>query len=134
MQNFEIATLIVFLTMYAGSALRAILDPKGYRESEIAFYRSGRPGTFELLTFLMTGAALALLIVHFVLETAKVSQVLLYAMVILFDLMIPFHFMPFFRERMASSLKQKSDAQYRSSGFKRLAIAAAIIIIPFIYA
>ena len=133
MQTFELATLLAFLVMYVGSALRAIVDPKGYRESEISFYRSGRPGLFELLTFGLTGVALAFLIIHFVLETARVSQILLYAMVILFSIMVPFHFMPFFRERMTSTLRQKTDAQYRSSGYKRLAIAAVMVVIPLIY-
>ncbi len=133
MQTFEFATMIVFLLMYLGSALRAIAAPEQYRDAELTFYKSGKPAVFELLSFILTGAAFALLIVHFVLEAPHVSQILLYAMVVLFDIMLPFHFMPFFRERMASSLKQKTAAQYRSSGMKRLAIGAAIVLLPLIY-
>ena len=133
MQTFELLTTAVFLIMYAGSALRAIIAPEHYRSAEVAFYKSGKPALFELLSFMLTGAAFVLLVMHFVLETPRVSQVLLYGMVILFDLMLPFHFMPFFRERMASSLQQKSAEKYRGSGLKRLAIAAAIVVIPLIY-
>lgn len=133
MQTFELLTTIVFLLMYAGSALRAIIAPERYREAELAFYRSGKPALFELLGFVLTGAAFALLIVHFVVETPRLGQLLLYAMVIIFDIMLPFHFLPFFRERMAGSLKQKTPDQYRNSGYKRLAISAAIIILPLIY-
>ena len=133
MQTFELLTMAVFLLMYAGSALRAILAPDRYREAEVAFYKSGRPALFELIGFVLTGAAFALLIVHFVVETPRLGQALLYAMVILFDIMMPFHFLPFFRERMSSSLKKKTPAEYRSSGYKRLAIAAAIVLIPLIY-
>ena len=133
MQTFELLTTVAFLLMYAGSALRAILAPERYREAEIAFYRSGKPAVFELLGFVLTGIAFVLLIIHFVVETPRIGQLLLYAMVIIFDIMLPFHFLPFFRERMSSSLKQKTPAQYRSSGYKRLAIAAAIIVLPYIY-
>ncbi len=133
MQTFELATMIVFLIMYLGSALRAIMTPDQFRDAEIAFYKSGKPALFELLSFVLTVAAFVLLIMHFVLETAHLSQSLLYGMVILFDIMLPFHFMPFFRERMSSSLKKKTAAQYRSSGMKRLAIGAAIVLLPIIY-
>ena len=133
MQTFELLTMAVFLLMYAGSALRAILAPDRYREAEVAFYKSGRPALFELIGFVLTGAAFALLIVHFVVETPRLGQALLYAMVILFAIMMPFHFLPCFRERMSSSLKKKTPAEYRSSGYKRLAIAAAIVLIPLIY-
>ncbi len=133
MQTFELLALVAFLASYLLSALRAIATPEQYREREIEFYRSGKLGVFELATFVLTGLALGLLIVHFVLETPKISQILLYAMIIIFDVMMPFHFFPFFRNRMVSSLKQKTAAQYRSSGLKRLAIAAVIILIPLIY-
>ncbi|MBE0643624.1 MAG: hypothetical protein IH600_06055 [Bacteroidetes bacterium] len=133
MQTFELAAMIVFLVMYIGSALRAITAPEQYRSAEIAFYKSGKPAMFELLSFVLTGAAFALLILHFVLETARLSQIVLYAMIILFDVMLPLHFTPFFRDRMAGSLKQKTPAQYRNSGWKRMAIGAAIILIPIIY-
>ena len=133
MQTFEFATMVAFLIMYLGSAFRAIATPDQYRDAEIVFYKTGKPALFELLSFVLTGAAFVLLVMHFVLETAKVSQILLYAMVLLFDIMMPFHFMPFFRDRMAGSLKQKSASQYRNSGLKRLAIGAAIILLPMIY-
>jgi hypothetical protein len=133
MQTFELLALVTFLTSYLLSALRAIATPEQYRDREIEFYRSGKPGVFELVSFVLTGLALGFLIVHFVLETPKISQLLLYGMIIIFDLMMPFHFFPFFRDRMASSLKQKTADQYRSSGLKRLAIAALIILLPLIY-
>jgi hypothetical protein len=133
MQTFELLATIVFLVMYAGSAVRAIIAPEQYRDSEIAFYKSGRPALFELTGFVLTGAAFVLLVLHLTLETPLISQLLLYGMVMLFALMLPFHFLPFFRERMASSLKQKSAEKYRGSGLKRLAIAAAIVLLPLIY-
>ncbi len=133
MQTLELFALIAFLTSYVGSALRAIATPEQYRTSEMEFYRSGKPGWFELVNFALTGMAFVLLVAHFILEIPRVSQILLYAMIILFDLMIPFHFMKFFRDRMVGTLKQKTAAQYRNSGLKRLAIAAAIILLPLIY-
>lgn len=133
MQTFEFVTMIAFLVMYLGSAFRAIATPEQYRNAEITFYKTGKPTFFESFSFGLTGAAFVFLIIHFVTESARVSQTLLYAMVILFEIMMPFHFMPFFRERMSSSLKKKTPVQYRSSGLKRLAIGAAIILLPIIY-
>ncbi|MCB2203972.1 hypothetical protein KQI65_04430 [bacterium] len=133
MQTFELLTLVAFLIMYLGSALRAILTPESYREAEITFYKSGKPGAFELISFAFTSLAFILLIVHFVMETAQVGQILLYAMVILFEIILPFHFMPFYRDRMVSTLNKKTPAEYRSSGMKRLAIGAIIILLPMIY-
>lgn len=133
MQPFELLTTIVFLTMYAGSALRAIIAPEAYRAAEILFYKNGKPALFELAAFVLTGVAFLLLLVHFVIETPRVSQILLYGMVILFEVMLPFHFMPFFRERMASTLSAKTPAKYRSSGLTRLGIAALIVLLPLIY-
>jgi hypothetical protein len=133
MQTFELLTMVSFLAAYVAGALRAIVTPELFREREIEFYRSGRPGIFEIWTFSLQGLALGMLAAHFVLETPKVSQILLYGMVIVFDLMIPFHFLPFFRDRMASTLKQKTAVQYRSSGMKRLILAAGIILLPLIY-
>ena len=49
MQTFELLTMIAFLTMYLGSALRAIIAPESYRQAEINFYKTGKPGVFELL-------------------------------------------------------------------------------------
>ena len=133
MQLFEFLTTLAFLTMYAGSALRAIIAPEAYRSAEIAFYKSGKPALFELAAFVLTGAAFVLLVIHFVTETPRVSQILLYGMVILFDIMLPFHFLPFFRERMASTLSVKTPEKYRSSGLTRLGIAALIVLFPLIY-
>ncbi|MBN1448232.1 MAG: hypothetical protein JXA28_09905 [Bacteroidetes bacterium] len=133
MQTFELLTMIAFLTMYMGSALRAIVAPGAYREAEIAFYNTGKPGIFEIFSFSLTSLALGTLVAHFVLETAHVGQIVLYAMVILFELILPFHFMPFYRDRMVRTLKNKTDADYRSSGYKRLAIGAVIILLPLIY-
>ena len=133
MQTFELLTMIAFLTMYLGSAMRAIIAPAQYRESEIAFYKTGRPGAFELLSFVFTMLAFVFLIVHFVLETASLGQIVLYAMVILFEIILPFHFMPFYRDRMVRTLQRKTDSDYRNSGYKRLAIGAVIILLPLIY-
>lgn len=133
MQTFELLTMIAFLTMYLGSALRAIVSPADYRQAEIAFYKTGRPGAFELISFALTTLALAFLIIHFVLETASLGQILLYAMVILFELILPFHFMPFYRDRMMRTLQQKTDADYRNSGYKRLAIGTVIILLPLLF-
>ncbi len=133
MQTFELLTLIAFLTMYLGSALRAIIAPAQYRQSEIAFYKTGRPGVFEMLSFGLTSLALVFLIIHFVLESASLGQIVLYAMVILFEIILPFHFMSFYRDRMVRTLQNKTDADYRNSGYKRLAIGAVIILLPLIY-
>lgn len=35
---------------------------------------------------------------------------------------------------MVSSLKQKTAEQYRSSGLKRLGIAAVMVLLPLVYA
>ena len=134
MQTFDLLALVTFLLSYAGSALRAVAMPDSFRNAEIEFYRSGKPGVFELLTFGLNGLALAFLVIHFVMETAQWYHALMYAMIILFDLMTPFHFMPFFRDRMVSSLKQKTAEQYRSSGLKRLGIAAVMVLLPLVYA
>ncbi|MDX9758122.1 MAG: hypothetical protein RBU27_03085 [Bacteroidota bacterium] len=133
MQLFELLTTIAFLTMYAGSALRAIIAPASYRAAEIAFYKSGKPALLELAAFVLTGVAFVFLLVHFIIEIPRVSQILLYGMVILFEIMLPFHFLPFFRDRMVSTLSVKTAEKYRSSGLTRLGIAALIILIPLIY-
>ena len=133
MQTFELYALIVFLLSYVGSALRAIVMPEQFRDSELEFYKSGKPGIFEIANFALTGAAFVLLVVHLVTETPHLYQILLYGMIILFDMMIPFHFMKFFRDRMVGTLKQKTAEQYRSSGLKRLGIAAVIVLLPLIY-
>ncbi|MDT8323585.1 MAG: hypothetical protein RRA94_05715 [Bacteroidota bacterium] len=133
MQTFELLTMVAFLIMYLGSALRAILAPEAYRDAEIAFYKSGKPGAFELLSFSFTSLAFVLLIVHFVLETASAGQLVLYVMVILFEIILPFHFMPFYRDRMVSSLNRKTPGEYRSSGLKRLGIGVIIIVLPIIW-
>ena len=134
MQTFELLTMVAFLIMYLGSALRAITTPEQYRDAEVEFYKTGKPGVFELIGFIFTSLAFALLILHFVTETARLGQIVLYAMVILFEIIMPFHFMSFYRSRMVSSLKQKTPAEYRSSGLKRLAIGGVIVLLPLIYA
>ena len=133
MQTFELLSMVAFLTMYLGSALRAIAMPEAYRQAELAFYKTGKPGVFELISFMLTSLAFVLLVVHFVMEPARLGQVVLYAMVILFEIIMPFHFMPFYRDRMVSSLGKKTAAEYRSSGMKRLGIGAIIILLPMIY-
>ncbi|PLX31545.1 MAG: hypothetical protein C0600_05610 [Ignavibacteria bacterium] len=133
MQTFELLTMIAFLIMYLGSALRAITMPDQYRDAEVEFYKTGKPGLFELVGFVFTSLAFALLIVHFVTEPARLGQVVLYAMVILFEIIMPFHFMSFYRSRMVSSLKNKTPADYKSSGLKRMAIGVVIILLPLIY-
>jgi len=133
MQTYEFLAMIVFLVMYLGSAVRAIIAPGAYREAEIAFYKSGKPGIFEQLSFILTSLALAFLVLHFVFETPRLGQIVLYAMVILFELILPFHFMPFYRDRMVRTLQNKSDADYRSSGYRRLVIGAVIVLLPLIY-
>lgn len=134
MQPFELLTMIAFLVMYLGSALRAITVPEKYRDAEVEFYKTGKPGLFELVGFLFTSLAFAMLILHFMTENARLGQIVLYAMVILFEIIIPFHFMSFYRTRMVSSLKQKTPAEYRSSGWKRIAIGVVIILLPLLYA
>ncbi|MBR9977439.1 MAG: hypothetical protein KFH87_05070 [Bacteroidetes bacterium] len=133
MQTFELLTMVTFLTMYLGSAIRAIVAPDGYRAAEIAFYASGKPALFELAGFLLTGVAFVFLVLHFILEPVQLAQSLLYALVLLITLMMPFHFIRFYRERMTHSLKKKSSAAYRSSGVKRIVIGAAIVLLPYIY-
>ena len=133
MQTFEASALILFVVSYLFGALRSYFTPEVYRQEELQFYKSGKPSTMLLVSFLLASAAFVMLIVHFILEDIRIGQLVLYYQVILFEIVFPFHFMPFFRDRMVKTLTKKTAADYRKHGLKRLAIAVVIIALPFIY-
>ena len=133
MQPIATLALAVFLLMYLMSAIRALVSPASFREAELQFYKTGHPGFFILATFSLGSLSFALVVVHLIFETINPGQAILYFQVVLFEIVMPFHFMPFFRQRMVSTLGQKSQAQYRSLGWKRIAISTAMIALPLIY-
>ena len=132
MQPFELATFLTFISSYLVAASRAIFTPLDYRDAEIRFYQSGRPGGLELATFVLGGAAFAVMLAHFIFEHARLGEIVLYAQVSLFVLVLPFHFMPFLRKRMVSTLSRKSRVDYTHSGFKKIFIALVMVLLPVI--
>ena len=133
MQPYEIATLSLFAAYSAMQALRALLAPGKYKEAELRFYKTGKPDLFDAAVFVLTGAALVALILHFTAERARLGQLLLYVQVILFAATLPLNFMPFLRERTKSTLNRKSTADYKSSGLKKLVLIAITVLAPFIF-
>jgi len=80
----------------------------------------------------MSSVAFVAMVSHFIFETARLGQIMLYAQVTLFTFVLPFHFIGFFRARMKSSLGAKTEMHYRNSGKRKLMIAVIMIILPFI--
>ncbi|MDH7515393.1 MAG: hypothetical protein QHI48_05945 [Bacteroidota bacterium] len=132
MQPFELATLVLFLASYLLPAVRAILRPVSFREAEIVFYKTGKPRLFEILVWVLIGASVVTLIIHFAVEKPRVGQLLLYVMVLMFALVVPLNFVPFLRTRTQKTLNEKSAADYRASGIRKIAVAALIVLLPFI--
>lgn len=132
MQPFETTALCLFLLSYLFSGLYAIFVPDRYRNSEIGFYRSGKPAWQELLVFIPALAAFPVVILHLIFETPKWSEAILYVQVTLFIIAMPFHFQSIFRSKMVSTLQKKTDADYRKSGKRKLLIGAIMIAFPLI--
>ncbi len=132
MQTFEFFALVFFLHAYLLQALRSIAYPVKYREAEIRFYKTGKPGLFEYTVWGFIAAALAALLAHFITEQPRIGQLLLYIQTLMFALSAPLNFIPFLRTRTKNTLNAKSASDYRSSGLRRLLIAAIMIILPLI--
>jgi hypothetical protein len=132
MKPFELATMALFLSSYLFTALRAILTPDAYRSNEVKFYKQGTMVWDVLLPFVLGALAFPALLLHFVMEPARLGEILLYAQVMLFLVIMPMHFMPFMRNRMTRTLSGKSNADYRKSGLQKIAIAAVMIALPFL--
>jgi hypothetical protein len=132
MQKYETLTLVVFLVPYLLTAGRAIAMPAQYKEAEIQFYKTGKPALFDLLFFVLSTAAFALLVMHFSTETPRMAQLVLYVLVIMTEATIPLLFFPFLRERTKSTLNRKTTGDYRNAGLRKVAIAAVMIALPLI--
>jgi hypothetical protein len=132
MQPLELATLVLFLASYLFTALRAVLAPDAYRASEVRFYKERKKGWDILLPFALGALALPVLIAHFVLETARVAELILYVQVMLSVVVMPMHFMPFMRGRMTRTLSGKSNSDYRRSGLLKMLIAAVMVALPLL--
>jgi hypothetical protein len=133
MQTIETIALAVFLLMYLMSAVRALTAPMAFREAELSFYKTGKPGPFLLANFVLGSLAFALVVVHLLFETPRIAEGILYFQVVMFEIVLPFHFMPFFRQRMVNTLGKKTADQYRSLGWKRIAIAVVMVAVPLLY-
>lgn len=134
MQPLELATLVIFLASYLFTALRAVLAPEGYRASEVRFYKEGRKAWDVMLPFALGALALPLLVAHFILETARIAELVLYVQVMLSVVVLPMHFMPFMRGRMTRTLSGKSNSDYRRSGLLKILVAAAMVALPLLFA
>jgi hypothetical protein len=132
MQPFEIATLSLFLFSYLYTAARSIATPEQYRVSEVEFYKTGKQHWLDKAMFGVGAASFLTLMLHFVLESFRVGQLLLYGQVILFIVVLPMHYIDIARKRMSRTLGTKSNANYRASGWKKVAIAAIMIALPLI--
>ncbi|MBL0176449.1 MAG: hypothetical protein IPP94_14495 [Ignavibacteria bacterium] len=132
MQKFETLSLILFLCAYLLTAIRAIATPAQYKEAELRFYKTGKPGSFDLLFFALSSAAFAMLLVHFITEVPKLGQLVLYVQIIMTELTIPLNFISFLRDRTKNTLNKKTSADYRNAGLRKFAIAAVMLILPFV--
>lgn len=132
MQPLETTALILFLLSYSFSGSYAIIAPDRYRNSEIDFYRSGKPGWQELLVFIPALAAFPVVLLHLIFEVPRLSEAILYGQVVLFVIAMPFHFQAVFRSKMVSTLQKKTDADYRKSGKRKLLIGAVMIALPLV--
>ncbi len=132
MQPVETAALVLFLISYFYSGVRALLTPAGYREEEVRFYSGGGMKFDEYIVFGTGALSFAAVIVHLILETPKVGEIILYGQVAMFVLVLPFHFIGLFKARMVATLKKKTDSAYRNAGLLKLIVGAAMIAAPFI--
>lgn len=132
MQPLEFIALALFLISYAGSGVMSILRPAALRSSELAFYARGTMQRDLLLIFSAGALSFVVMLMHMVFEGPRLGQILLYVQSTLFTLLLPLHFSGFFKTRMKSTLSQKGDAAYRSSGWWKLAVSLAMIIVPLV--
>jgi hypothetical protein len=133
MKPLELATLVLFLASYLFTAFRAILTPEGYRSSEVRFYKENVKGWDIMLPFALGALSLPALIVHFIVETPRVGELLLYVQVLLFVVVLPMHFTSFMRKRMTSTLSGKSNSDYRRSGIIKVLVSGAMIALPLLF-
>lgn len=131
-QPLEITGLVLFLISYLYSGFRAMLTPAGYREEELRFYGKGGMKFDEYLVFGAGLAAFFVVLLHVIFETPRVGELLLYGQVVLFIITLPFHYMDLFRGRMASTLKKKTDRDYKNAGFRKIVVSAFMILAPII--
>jgi hypothetical protein len=132
MQQFELAALVLFLLSYLYSGARAVFTPTSYKEEELRFYSSGKMKADEYIVFGAGVFSLLAVILHFVLETARIGEIALYVQIALFIIVLPFHFMGLFKARMQSTLKKKNEGDYRKAGMRKFLIGALMIAAPFI--
>lgn len=132
MQPLELTGLILFLISYLYAGFRALLTPEGYREEEIRFYTKGGMKADEYIVFGFGLLAFIVVIFHAILEGPRMGQILLYGQVVMFVLVLPFHFMSLFRGRMSSTLKKKTDKEYKSAGTRKIIVSALMILAPII--
>lgn len=132
MQPLEFIALALFLISYAGSGVMSILRTAAFRSSELGFYATGRMQWDLLLVFTTGALSFAVLLLHAIVEGPRLGQTLLYLQSTLFTVLLPLHFSGFFKTRMKSTLAQKGDAAYRSSGWRKLAVSFAMIIVPLV--
>jgi hypothetical protein len=128
MQPLEITGLVLFLVSYLYSGFRALLTPEGYREEELRFYSKGGMRMDEIIVFGAGALSFLVVILHAFFETLRVGEILLYAQVILFVIVLPFHFMDLYRGRMVSTLKKKSDKDYKNAGFRKVVVSGLMIL------
>jgi hypothetical protein len=132
MQPFEIATLALFLISYLYSAVRSIATPEQYRSAEVEFYKTGKQHPVDRIMFGVGALSFVTLMIHFAREPFHVGQLVLYAQVVLFLVVLPMHYIDVARKRMSKTLGTKSNKDYRNSGLKKFAIAAVMIALPLI--
>lgn len=128
MQPLEFTGLVLFLVSYLYSGFRALVTPEGYREEELRFYTKGGMKTDEIIVFGAGALSFIIVILHAFFETLRIGEILLYAQVIMFVIILPFHFMDLFRGRMVSTLKKKTDKDYKNAGFRKVVISGLMIL------
>ena len=96
------------------------------------FYKTGKARALDTTMLIMGASSVIPLLLHFIFESFRVGQLILYAQVILFMLVFPMHFLPVARKRMSKALGAKSNADYRNSGYRKLLLAALMIALPLI--
>ena len=127
-QPLEITGLVLFLISYMYSGFRALITPTGYREEELRFYGKGGMKFDEIVVFGAGAASFVVVLLHVIFETPRVGEILLYGQVILFVMVLPFHFLSLFRGRMASTLKKKSDKDYKNAGLRKIVVSGLMIL------
>lgn len=126
------AATAVFVLSYLIASARGLTAPGEYRDAEVEFYRTGKPGGLLIMLFLLNELAFVIAVVHAVTEGVVLGFGLMYAMTAMQSLLLPFHFLPFFRSRMVTSLRLKTESEYRSAALKKLIIAGGMVLFPFV--